>query len=144
MLGERHGTLTVFEMETGAERWQMELPDRIDGAPATAGGLVFLSTGGALVAFDAESGGERWRFAAGDLLATPALSGEVVYLAAGHGIPVDGSGDLFALDAATGTVRWRFSLPHVMVSPPAIANGVVYVSSADPYVGGQLVAVGSA
>jgi hypothetical protein len=141
-LGERHGTLAVLDRGTGAERWQVEVPARIDGAPAVGGGRVFLGTGGALVAFDAATGAERWRFAAGNILATPALAGEVVYLAAGSGGPIDGTGMLVALDAATGDQRWRYPLPHVLVSPPVVANGVAYVSSADPYIGGQLVAVG--
>jgi outer membrane protein assembly factor BamB len=112
-LGGRHGTLTVFDLGAGGERWRVELSAGVTGAPTPSGPL-----------------------------ATPALAGETVYLAAGSGGPVDGSGSLVALDAATGAVRWRHVLPHVLVSPPVVANGVAYVSSADPYLGGVLVAVG--
>src|SRR5690242_7896557 len=39
--------------------------------------------------------------------------------------------NLYALNAATGEVRWRFETGGAVDSSPALADGVVYVGSAD-------------
>jgi hypothetical protein len=40
-------------------------------------------------------------------------------------------GTFYALDAATGTERWRFATDGVLVSSPAVADGVVYVGNSN-------------
>jgi outer membrane protein assembly factor BamB len=141
-LGERIGTLAAFDIATGTERWSRALPERLQGSPIFDGSQVYLGVGDAVLAFAPETGDEIWRTAAGDLLSTPVPAGSSVYLAAGSGTPVDGTSSLLALDAQTGSKQWSISLGYVMVATPAIATGLLVAASADPYLGGSIVAFG--
>jgi len=53
-------------------------------------------------------------------------SGQTVYI---------GSNDhyVYAINASTGGLRWRYQTGGLVLSSPAVANGVVYVGSADGY-----------
>jgi outer membrane protein assembly factor BamB len=81
----------------GATRWTQVLPSTSDeagdAAPAVAGDLVFVTTGGALVALDAASGATRWS-APSQTLGSPIVAGDLVYLGPS------------AFDVSTGAVRW--------------------------------------
>jgi outer membrane protein assembly factor BamB len=48
-----------------------------------------------------------------------------------NGVVYTGStnGDLYALNAATGSVRWTYPIGTGLVSPPSVANGVVYIGA---------------
>jgi outer membrane protein assembly factor BamB len=69
-----------------------------------------------------------WRFkTAGRVLSTPAVEGDLVYIASTDG-------RLYALDRLSGAERWRFATEGPISSSPAVAHGLVYVSSVDGYV----------
>ena len=67
----------------------------------------------------------KWSFATkGPVLASPALSGGVVYIGSDDG-------SLYALDARTGALRWQYDTEGPVGSSPAVAGGLVYVASRD-------------
>lgn len=69
----------------------------------------------------------RWRLTTnGGIWHRPALTDGTLYVA-------DDSGTLTAVDAATGEVPWREYGFGENVSPPAVANGRVYVGTRDAY-----------
>ena len=70
---------------------------------------------------------EKWRFPThAPIYGSPAIAGGVVYA---------GSTDqyVYALNAATGKMAWRVPVSYVS-SAPAVANGMVYVSTGGPVV----------
>ena len=58
-------------------------------------------------------------------------AGGVVY--AGFAVKVNTTGGVTALNSATGTVAWTFQFPGVadIAGTPAVADGVVYVTTTD-------------
>lgn len=75
-------------------------------------------------------GGERivglqWRVPTdGDVIATPAAAGGVVYAGSGSGV-------MYALDERTGDARWMVNLQSPIASSAAVAGGIVYVGTRD-------------
>ncbi len=70
---------------------------------------------------------EKWSLSTfAPVLGGAAIVGGVVYVGSENG-------SMYALNAANGKVGWRVDVGHVS-STPAVANGVVYVSTASPVV----------
>ena len=91
---------------------------------ATHAGVYGTSTGSAL-------GGLKWRFMTdGDVISSPTVAGQTVYVGSGDGY-------LYALDRATGARRWAFDARNAIPSTPAVGGGAVYVGTRD----GQFIAV---
>jgi len=66
-----------------------------------------------------------WKFkTSGRVISTPAVVGEVVYVAS-----TDGA--LYAVNRSDGTERWKFITKGPIASSPAVAGGLVYISSVD-------------
>lgn len=83
--------------------------------------MVYCTTSGErLFALDAADGKLKWGFATG-VGGAAAVSGGVVYVCGGK--------MLHALDAASGSQRWVFPVGSSL-SPPAVADGVVYIATA--------------
>lgn len=71
-----------------------------------------------------------WRFKTGaQILSSPAVSGETVYIGSGDGF-------VYAINKASGEQRWRFATRGPVASSPAVHDGLVFVSSLDGYVYG--------
>ena len=78
--------------------------------------------------------GLQWRFMTeGDVISSPAVVGQTVYVGSGDG-------RLYALDRTTGTRRWAFDAGNPIPSSPAVGGGAVYFGTRD----GQLYAVDAA
>lgn len=78
--------------------------------------------------------GIKWKFHTnGNLISSPAVVGEVVYIGSTDG-------NVYALDAPSGRVKWKFATESRVTASPAIAAGVVYFGSYD----GSFYAVDSA
>lgn len=45
----------------------------------------------------------------------------------------DVAGDMVALDSTTGALLWRFQAGASVTCGPAVADGVIYWGSGDPY-----------
>lgn len=69
--------------------------------------------------------GVKWTFhAGGQLIASPAVDGDTIYVAST-------TGKLFAVDRALGTKKWELDLKARITSTPAAANGLVYLAAFD-------------
>lgn len=123
----------------------------IDSSPAVAGGVVYFGSGPRLYAFDAGgstgcSGAPKtcaplWTAAVPNLgYSSPAVARGVVYIASRSSGPETYDAKLYAFDAAgstgcSGTPKtcaplWTAGI-ETSDSPPAVANGVVYVGAVD-------------
>ena len=121
---------------------------QVRSSPAVVDGSVFIC--GAdhhLYALDAADGEPRWSFWAGSR-ASPAVSGGTVYVG-GHGA-MRGvvHGVVHALDAATGAPRWQYQAADLAFGgdhrPPAVADGVVYLTARTGKHSGAVVALDAA
>lgn len=130
----------LWTFRTKGDIWSS--PAISDGGHSQNGMVYIGSDDGCLYAVDIQTGQERWKFETGDnVRSRPTIVAGVVYFASDDGY-------LYALDAETGQELWRFDTQSGMVprvpfttmdnydwdyqqSSPSIANGVVYVGSAN-------------
>ena len=96
----------------------------------TSNGLFFASGSNKLTAYKEQDGTAVWSYEVGGLsypsVNPPAVSGGVVYMAAGQ----QNSTYMFAFDAATGTVRYRAQMSSQWDDylPPIVVDGSVYAN----------------
>jgi len=133
-VGSGDGKIYALDAKTGAVIWRHATAGRVRSSPATDGKTIYVgSFDGTMRALDIASGKPRWVFhtkgnpvfPAGSIQSSPALAG---------GLVIFGARDynLYALDAKSGREVWEQSVKNSWVpSTPAIADGQVYVGSAD-------------
>jgi outer membrane protein assembly factor BamB len=130
-VGSDAGRVMALDAATGKLIWTFAAGGTVYAAPSIANGLVYVSTsagGRTLFALDARTGKLAW---------SSLIDGESGFggLAAIYrGEVLIGSHDrgLYALKARTGTLTWSYLPPDGnggFFGSPAVANGVVYVSS---------------
>ena len=69
--------------------------------------------------------GLQWRFMTdGDVVGSPAVAGDVVYVGSGDG-------HMYALDRATGAVRWNRDMGSPIASSPAVGTQRVFFGTRD-------------
>jgi len=123
-------------------KWRVQTGGKVRSSPTVWKGAVFVgSEDGYLYAIDAASGAIRWktRTGAGDVSSSPAVFGDLV-------IVTGADGAVWAVSTATGQVQWKVPtsepLPYRLFgtdprthdywsSSPVVADGVVFVGSAD-------------
>lgn len=103
--------------------WEFEAGGDIIHKAVAYGMVFFGSKDKRIYALDAASGQERWAFEMDKAVRseTPLVVADGTLCAFGK------DRNLYAIDAQTGEKRWRFSTGRD-ISPPIVANGVVYVS----------------
>jgi outer membrane protein assembly factor BamB len=122
------GTLVALNAAAGTLLWSFSPGSNSVSSPAVAPGLVYFGAyNGNVYAIRTSDGTMRWMFPTGFSnvgVFDPALANGVVYVGS------DG-GTFYALNSSTGKKLWSFVTPSV--ATPAVANGNVYVTSADPF-----------
>jgi outer membrane protein assembly factor BamB len=133
--------MSALEPGTRAPLWAFRTEGEVWSSPAVSGGVVYFgSDDHNLYAVDVASAQARWTFATGAIVRSrPAVVEGVVYFTNDANI-------LYAVDAESGAELWRFDMgkPYMerkpvtegwdyMQSSPAVADGVVYTGSANPY-----------
>jgi outer membrane protein assembly factor BamB len=124
--GERRSVaLCARRADTGRRLWCAHDAGTLMPSPAVEEGLVFAGASHSLCAFRATDGGRAWCYRTDNYVVfPPSFANGVVYDA--------NEGDtLFALDARTGAVRWNHVFRKPISSSTAVANGVVYIRSAN-------------
>ena len=125
----RGGAFGAVDADTGATKWTRSLRtgDAHRTGACIANRTVYCGNG-PLYALALADGTTRWSRSLGiaDAELEPISDGEQVYLAVGE------SDRVLALDAGTGEVAWdREVTGAVDASPPALANGTLYVGVED-------------
>ena len=70
-------------------------------------------------------GGIKWSFKTeGQVIASPAVHGDTVYIGSTGGI-------LYAIDRATGASKWQYLVKSRIASSPAVAGGLIYFGAFD-------------
>ena len=111
--------------------WTYRTSSALSGAPAAAGGVVYLAANdGTIAALDGRTGEAVWEYRS-DLPAgsgsTPAVTRDLVIVTMRVGVVI-------ALDRYTGEPVWETDLrPYraPLRGPPSVVNGTVYVGAAN-------------
>jgi len=121
--------------------WKFATNARLVSSPAVVNGRVYIGPDdGTIYCFDAYNGSLIWSTLAGgyveayfaaavNLRSSPTVVDGKVYVGA-----LDKK--LYCLDANSGDVKWSFLTNGSITSSPAVAGGVVYITSQEPQSGG--------
>jgi outer membrane protein assembly factor BamB len=116
------GTLTAFEIATGAVRWTAACGAGFDAAPVVRDAKVFsATTAGEVLCHEADAGDEVWRVGVSrsPCGGTPAHDGTLLYVPADDGLHLVSSG--------AGRAVRRYGLPRpVRAAPIVSARGVFF------------------
>jgi outer membrane protein assembly factor BamB len=122
------GELCAADVNTGNVVWTFTNGFPPGSSPTVANGLVYAwfqtsNNAGALYALNENTGAVVW---------SSPTSGTVRYVTAANGVLYFGiAGTVYAVSASTGSALWDFQTTGTGVSAPAVANGAVYVTSAN-------------
>jgi len=134
-VGSGDRSIYALDAATGKMKWRFRTGDGVHTSPAVWNGTVYAgSWDGKLYALDAASGKLRWTFATHRDPKMPGMIGIPSSPAIAGGIAYFGSRDAhtYAVDATTGRLRWKHDEGGSwVVGSPAVANGVVYVTTSD-------------
>lgn len=138
-VGSGLAELIALNIADGSVRWRVSLPAPSRGAPAFAGGSLFVPmVNSQLIALSAEDGHRLWTHRASPLptiplgLSTPAVDGDVVVA----GFP---TGELFAIRANDGRVIWSESLA---AAGTGALSDIAAVRARPAVGGGRVIAIG--
>jgi outer membrane protein assembly factor BamB len=105
--------------------WKFSTKDSIEGAPAIAGGVVYVgSFDEYLYALDLANGKEKWKYKAGPIKASPAVRNGIVYVGNADGV-------FHCVDAAKGEKRWTFETDGEITSGANFAGDLILFGSHD-------------
>lgn len=108
-----------------AERWTFKCGDAVEGAPAIAGGVVYVgSFDKHLYAIDLAAGKQKWKTKLGPIKASPSVKGDRVYVG-----NIDGM--FYCLSAADGKVLWTFETGGEITSGCNFHGANVLIGSHD-------------
>ena len=119
----KDGSIQAVDLETGAERWKVELATTL--APETGDGLVFVAAGEEIVALIDRSGEVGWKAAVGGPIAA------APFFDAGVLIVTKGDGEVLTLRATDGTVIWRRSFGAPVAVTPSVGEERLYLALND-------------
>ncbi len=139
--GGTDATVFAVQASDGSVRWSRQLdggePDQEVSTPLIADGIVYVrsrgkgvpETGFGLHALRASDGVSLWTYPAD--VTQPAVAGGVVYVGA---ISNSSASSVVALHSTDGTLIWKQQVAGVprdgwRMSPPAVANGMLYIAS---------------
>jgi outer membrane protein assembly factor BamB len=131
-IGVTDNNTYAFEAATGVLKWAYQTDGPVNSAPAADGDILFLgSSDGKLYALNVSGPTpiSLWNFTAnGAIQSTPAIDGDRVFFGSDNQM-------LYTLNETTGELIWTFAITDPVGvkirNGVAIANNVVYVTSAD-------------
>lgn len=134
VVGSRSTYLFGIDAATGQVRWKHGHEGSwVPSSPALREGVAYVgqSDGNRVSAVDF-SGKRLWsQDAKGHTFASPALSGDLLFVATNQNYDLQGKGSLRALDPKTGDTKWSLELPGSAWSSPVVAGDTVFVGCAD-------------
>lgn len=118
--------LLALDAGNGSQLWSRTVDLAPGPAPAIEGDAVYTvedpGEETSLVARSLDTGEQRWsRALGGEPETSPAVVDGTVYVGLGS--------TLYALDAGTGATEWTFEAQALLVSAPAVADGIVHTAS---------------
>ncbi len=128
-VGSDDNHVYALDSATGAMLWEYDTGGSVQYSPFVSGGLVYVGAMGdggyGVHALDATSGEQAW--VAG--VYYPYGAEFAVTVANGRLYAPGASGEFYALDASTGELLWILRVGMGSESPPAVVDGVVYLTA---------------
>src|SRR6202521_683144 len=125
-IGSADRNIYALNARTGAKLWSYSTGDQVSSSPSVANGGVYIASQDHNVyALNSRTGAKLWSYSTGDpIFSSTAVANGLVYFGVGSSID--------ALSAQTCNLLWSYETGGCCEeSSPAVANGVVYVGSAD-------------
>ena len=123
------GYLYALDGLTGNTVWKRYLGSYLYSSPAIANGVIIVAEhyrNGNVRALDIGTGDDIWSFPTGGYaIGSPSIANDTVYLG------LKGN-DIIAFDLETGNVKWWYDNFANVTSSPAVASGMMFVSSDAP------------
>ncbi|MCI0642473.1 MAG: PQQ-binding-like beta-propeller repeat protein [Gemmataceae bacterium] len=126
------GMIAAFDLKSGAEKWQKEIPAGVVGCAALAdGAAIVTATDGKIRAFNLADGERRWIYDSKvPYFAPAAIAKGVVYAG-------DFKGAIHAVDLKSGGKQWILDLgtepatksPGMVYGGPIVHGGKIYVAT---------------
>jgi outer membrane protein assembly factor BamB len=118
----------AFNADNGRVIWDYSAAFSLVTNLAVADGKVYFGeqTGwenGSIVALDAANGKLIWATPGDIFYSTPVTEKDRVFINSDHSV--------LALDSVNGKILWNYTASDTIVSPPVVANGVLYVAAND-------------
>jgi parallel beta-helix repeat protein len=126
-VGSNDNRVYCLDAATGLQVWNYTTGNWVGSSPAVANGRVYVgSDDGRVYCLDAATGTQVWNYSTGSGVSpsSAAVAGGKVFVGSSNH-------NVYCLDAGTGTQVWNYTTGSVVYSSPAVADGVVYVSSED-------------
>ena len=128
-VGSNDNHVYALDAETGEMLWKHDTGKAVQYSPVVTDGVVYIGAQGdvdySVHALNAMSGEQVW--AAG--VPYPYGAEFAVTVANGKLYAPGTSGEFYAMDASTGEVVWSVSVGMGSESPPAVLDGVVYLTA---------------
>lgn len=138
LIGKGH-VMYAINLRTGAKIWEYNIENDVPpnggtrSTPALVGDRVYVGFYGGVYAFNAITGAKVWRYdnpAKIEVISSPAIAGptgnQVLFVG-------DLTGRFSALRLSDGKEIWHYQTGSFIYGSAAVANGKVYVGSADGY-----------
>ena len=126
-VGSLDGNIYALNATNGDKLWSYTTGSYVS-SPAFANGIVYAGSGSNIFALNAATGDELWNYTTSGAVVDPTVVGGAVYISSA----ATKSNDVYALNATTGNELWTDNISNYQnwgTSPPAVANGAVYVAS---------------
>jgi hypothetical protein len=131
-IGSDDRSVYALNASTGARLWSFNTELDVDSSPAVANGIVYIADDSNLYALNASTGALLWSyFISEGVESSPAVANGVVYIVSSGTFA--GVGHIYALNANTGAALLSYAINEgneILVSSPAIVDGVVYIHTA--------------
>jgi eukaryotic-like serine/threonine-protein kinase len=119
----------LLPIRASAPVWESTGAAVVSAASAPGDAAMFRGGPARTGVYEAGAGqtlvGLQWRVATGgDVISSPTVAGNVVYIGSGDG-------KLYALDRATGATKWTYDARDPIASSPAIGGGLAYAGTRD-------------
>jgi outer membrane protein assembly factor BamB len=126
------GSVFALNAQTGKVKWKYATGGMY-GTPVLADGAIYVAPeSDEVIALDAATGAKRWTYTRPDGSRSTGFDGYVAVAGSTVFVACD-AGSVYALNTADGKLLWQFKplapADHIY-APPAVANGLVYDSSA--------------
>ncbi|HEU5079147.1 MAG TPA: PQQ-binding-like beta-propeller repeat protein [Opitutaceae bacterium] len=133
-VGSRSAHFYAIDAADGKILWRHDAKGGwVPSSPAVRDGVAYVgqSDGNKVTALSAD-GHVQWSFdSPNETFASPALAGDVLYVAGNDNYNMRGKGSLSAVDIKTGKSLWNLELPASVWSSPVVVGDTIYLGCAD-------------
>jgi len=133
-VGSRSAFLYALEAATGKVLYADNHEGNwVTSTPAVRDGIAYVGqSDGCLITAVSPTGAKLWTYKSPtETFSSPALAGELLYVAGNSNYDMHAKGFVSALEAKTGKVLWTLEMPASVWANPVVGDDCLYVACAD-------------